>query len=103
MRWVAIFTDRQDSGDIRTAHMADHLDYLERNKGVIVIAGPIRPEPDAAPAGGLWIIEGETRADVEALIAQDPFKVHGLRASTTVYSWAAAPLFEDVFIGKRLS
>lgn len=101
MRWAAIFTDRTDAGDIRAAHLEDHLAYLKSNKGTIMIAGPLRQEPDSAPLGGLWIIEGETRAEVEALIAEDPFQVHGLRASTTIYCWAAAPLFADVVIGTK--
>ena len=53
MRWAAIFTDRTDAGDIRAAHLEDHLAYLKRNKGTIMIAGPLRQEADSAPLGGL--------------------------------------------------
>ncbi len=101
MRWAAIFTDRPDSGAIRAAHVADHQAYLRRYKGKITLAGAMRPEPDGTPKGGLWLFEAETRAEVEAIIAEDPFQIHGLRATTDIYAWAPAPGFEDVEIGPK--
>lgn len=101
MRWAAIFTDRPDSGDIRAAHIAAHQAYLRKYKGRITLCGALRPEPGGAPIGGLWLFEAETKADVEAIIAEDPFQVHGLRATTDIHAWAPAPGFEDVEIGPK--
>ena len=102
MRWAAFFTDKTEgAGEIRAAHVDAHQAYLRQHKGKIVLAGAMRPEPGGAPVGGLWIFEAETKAEVEALIALDPFQIHGLRATTTVYAWGTAPGFEDMEIGPR--
>lgn len=97
MRWAAIFTDKTDgAAEIRAAHLADHQAYLRKYKGRITLCGAMRPDLDAAPIGGLWLFEAETKADVLAIIAEDPFQIHGLRATSDVYAWAPAPGFEDV-------
>ncbi|RDE09623.1 YciI family protein [Pelagibacterium lacus] len=101
MRWAAFFTDHADGGAIRAAHTEAHQAYLRRYKGRIVLAGAMRPEPGGQPVGGLWIFEAETRAEVEAIIAEDPFQIHGLRASTTIHAWGTAPGFEDMAIGPQ--
>lgn len=99
MRWAALFTDREDSGDIRAAHASAHQAFLRAHKGEIVLAGALREEHGGVPSGGLWIFEAESRQDVEAIIAKDPFIVHGLRSSSTVFAWGVAPGFEDMLIG----
>jgi len=101
MRWAALFTDREDGAEIRAAHTRAHQAYLREYKGRIVLAGARRIDPDGAPVGGLWIFEAESRAEVEAIIARDPFQIHGLRASTEIYAWGIAPGFEDMAIGQR--
>lgn len=101
MRWAALFTDHPDGGDIRMEHTEAHQAYLRENKGKIVLAGAMRPEPGGIPKGGLWIFEAETREEVEAIIAEDPFQIHGLRATTQVLAWGTAPGFEDMEIGVR--
>ncbi|WP_417579260.1 YciI family protein [Pelagibacterium sp.] len=99
MRWAALFTDKTEgAADIRAAHTGAHQAYLRKYKGQILLAGAMRPEPDATPVGGLWIFEAETRAEVEKIIAEDPFQIHGLRASTTINAWGTAPGYEDVGI-----
>jgi uncharacterized protein YciI len=101
MRWAAFFTDREDGADIRAAHSAAHQAYLRKYKGTIILAGALRPEPDGVPNGGLWVFEAGSKADVEAIIAEDPFQIHGLRATSEVFAWGTAPGFEDVEIGSR--
>ncbi|WMT86883.1 YciI family protein [Pelagibacterium sp. 26DY04] len=101
MRWAALFTDRTDGADIRAAHTEAHQAYLRKYKGRIALAGALRPEPGGAPSGGLWIFEAESRAEVEQIIAEDPFQIHGLRATSEVFAWGTAPGFEDIEIGAR--
>lgn len=101
MRWAALFSDRPDGAAIRAAHMEAHQAYLRENKGRIILAGARRLDPDGAPVGGLWIFEADSREEVEAIIARDPFQIHGLRATTEIYAWGTAPGFEDMVIGPR--
>lgn len=101
MRWAAFFTDRTDGAEIRAAHTEAHQAYLRKYKGRIALAGALRPEPGGAPSGGLWIFDAESRAEVEGIIAEDPFQIHGLRATSEVFAWGTAPGFEDIEIGAR--
>ncbi len=101
MRWVALFEDKPDGGDIRARFMDAHQAYLQANRGKIVLAGAMRPQPDGKPVGGLWVFEAETRQEVEDLIGHDPFYREGLRAVTRIYAWGTAPGFEDMAIGPK--
>lgn len=102
MRWVALFTDKKDGADaIRAAHTEAHRAYLREYKGQILLAGAMRPDPDGNPVGGLWIFTADTKQEVEAIIAKDPFQIHGLRATSDLYAWGTAPGFEDMKIGPR--
>lgn len=102
MRWAALFTDKTEgAAEIRAAHTADHQAYLREYKGQILICGAMRAEPDGAPVGSLWIFQADTKEEVEAIIAKDPFQIHGLRATTTINAWGTAPGYEDVAIAPR--
>lgn len=102
MRWVALFEDKTDgAADIRARLTEVHQAYLRANKGKIVLAGAMRAAPEGKPAGGLWVFEADTKAEVEAIIREDPFYREGLRAVTRIYAWSTAPGFEDVEIGPR--
>ncbi|MHB1101940.1 MAG: YciI family protein [Devosia sp.] len=96
MRWVAIFEDREDGAGIRAVHTEAHQVFLRAHKGKIRLAGAMRVAPGAAPQGGLWVFDAESREEVEAIVARDPFFVHGLRASCRIMAWGTAPSFEDV-------
>ena len=101
MRWAALFTDIADGAAIRAVHTEAHQAYLRKYKGSIVLAGAMRPEPGGTPKGGLWIFEADSKAEVEAIVAEDPFQVHGLRATTEILAWGTAPGYEDMEIGAR--
>ncbi len=102
MRWAALFTDKTEgAAEIRAEHTADHQAYLRKYKGKIVLAGAMRAQEGGSPVGGLWIFEAETKAEVEKIIAEDPFQIHGLRATTTINVWGTAPGYEDVAIAPR--
>jgi uncharacterized protein len=102
MRWAALFTDKTEgAAEIRAEHTADHQAYLRKYKGKIVLAGAMRAQEGGSPVGGLWIFEAETKAEVEKIIAEDPFQIHGLRATTTINVWGTAPGYEDVEIAAR--
>lgn len=102
MRWVGLFEDIiEGAAEIRAAHTADHQAYLRKYKGKIVLAGAMRAEPDGTAVGGLWVFETDTRQEVQAIIDEDPFQIHGLRARTDIYLWGTAPGFEDMEIGPR--
>jgi len=72
------------SQEKRVEHRANHRVYLHdlAAKGKIVMAGPFLDE-----TGGLIIWEVENQAEIEALIAQDPFTLEGVFATTEIIPW----------------
>ena len=97
MLFAVLFEDNENLGaDIRRQHMRAHLSFLEMNAARIKAAGPLR-ESSGRPTGGLWIVEAEGPAVVDALVREDPFWPTGLRRSVRILSWSQ--VFAD---GKRL-
>jgi len=90
MLFIVRFTDNLEQLSTRERFMPAHLQWLEQHQQAILVAGSVRPEPDAAPVGGVWIVEARSRAEVEALFLTDPFWVHGLRRSVEVLHWSKA-------------
>jgi len=98
MIYVLLFEDNEEHADKRPLHMNEHLDFLQKNANKIAAAGPLVDANDGHAAGGLWIVEADSREAVQALIESDPFWPTGLRKSIHVLKW------NQVFAnGKRLN
>ena len=70
----------------RDAVRPSHVEFLKAqfDGGRLLKSGPFGPEE--AP-GALLIIAGDSKADVEALMDQDPFQQAGLIQERTVRQW----------------
>ena len=57
------------------AHMAEHVAFLKKHyaAGTFVVSGRKIPRE-----GGIIIAAGKTRAQIEAIVEEDPFHAHGL-------------------------
>ena len=87
MLYAVIFEDDPDlEDDPRARLMPAHLDFLERNAARIGAAGPLKGDAGAA-AGGLWLVEAESAAEVRSLVEEDPFWPSGLRKSVRILAW----------------
>lgn len=89
-RWVAIFDDDPDAAWVRKEHGQAHLDYLAANRDRIVLAGGLRPAPDAWYCGGLWVMEVVNREQAVLLCENDPYFRHGLRRGYRLNVWGKA-------------
>ena len=87
MKYVILFEDNDEFAHMRQQHMADHLEFLGRNSDMIESAGPMREADGVTPAGGIWIVEAEDAAQVQALVEEDPFYPTGLRQSIRILEW----------------
>jgi len=96
MIYAVFFEDDSDQAHRRDEFMAAHLSFLESNAGAIQAAGPLHNALDAAPAGGLWLVQADEAAAVRALVEADPFWPTGLRKSVRILEWTQ--VFAD---GKR--
>ena len=92
-----VYAEQPERLPERAEHMPEHLAFLAGNGDRVVAAGALRPSVDGVPSGGIWIVDAEDKAAVEALYKRDPFWRAGLRKSVRVSHWAKAfwsPAFE---------
>ena len=85
-----VYADQPERLPERAEHMAGHLAFLAGHGNQVVASGALRPSADGVPTGGIWIINAESKAGVEALCKEDPFWKAGLRKSVQVSHWAKA-------------
>lgn len=84
MLYAVIFEDDPTADpEIRPRHMEAHLRFLEENG--IRDAGPLIEGGEAT--GGIWLLDAEGPAAVEALVKADPFWPTGLRAGVRIAHW----------------
>lgn len=87
MKYAVLFADNPSANpDVRAAHMARHLAFLEAHADRVRAAGPLAT-PDGQAAGGLWIVEADDAAAVHRLVEADPFWPTGLRQSVQILAW----------------
>ncbi|MFJ6157720.1 YciI family protein [Pseudarthrobacter sp. NPDC092184] len=70
----------------RDQHRPSHIQFLQSqfDRGLLAKSGPFAPEE--AP-GALLIINGESKADVEAVMDQDPFFQNNLIEERSIRQW----------------
>lgn len=72
--------------DQRDVHRPAHRDFLVALGPAMVAAGAYVDDPTAA----LLLVQAEDAGAVRDLLDGDPFKHHGLIASTEVHEWSCA-------------
>jgi uncharacterized protein YciI len=88
MLHAVLFEDDASRGaELRRRHMQAHFVFLERNAARITAAGPLLTL-SGEPAGGLWLVEAEEAAAIDALIKEDPFWKARLRHSVRILRWS---------------
>ena len=85
-----IVTMTHPDGEGWNRHVGAHVDYLRTlvGSGALKASGPLK---GTALRSGFLIFSADSRAEVEALVARDPFATEGLIASLSVTEWD--PLF----------
>ena len=92
-RWVVVFKDTVDMLDVRSRQdIRDaHVAYAKKHPELL-IGGGLKPEPDGDFCGALWVVEADSKVEVEELIANDPFYFPDHR-TFEIYTWGK--LLED--------
>ncbi len=94
MLFAIRFTDKPGEYSVRKRYLNAHIDWLKRKRGVVIAAGSLREKHNDQPVGALWVVKAQNEEDALSLFSDDPFWLHGLRASVEVLSWSLA--FEDM-------
>jgi uncharacterized protein YciI len=90
MLFIAACVDKPHSLETRLANRAAHLDYLKTLGAKVKTGGPMLADDLQTPAGSMLILEGESAAEIEAILAEDPYRRAGLFESVTVTPWRQA-------------
>jgi len=90
MLFVIRFVDKLNRQEVRKQHLDAHLSWLAERRQSILVAGPLRVEPDSKPTGAFWVVEAESTADAEKLFLSNPFWKNGLRESVEILHWSKA-------------
>lgn len=90
MLFVAMIYDDRSRWRVRKERMKEHLEYLDREKDRIVVAGTLRDDLSERPKGALWIIDASDKEEAEKVCEGDPFFTGGLRKSISVQYWSKA-------------
>ena len=89
MLFIARFHDKPGVAERRAELLKEHFAWLDANRNRVLLAGAVR-SVDGEPLGGLWIIEGESKADVESVYQNDPFFANGLRSKVEIFQYVKA-------------
>ena len=90
MPYAIITQDKPNHLHLRNEVRAVHLDYLERNRHLLLAAGGITDDDGEGGYGGVLLVDTEDRAEAERFIQNDPFTKAGLFAGITVVRWRKA-------------
>jgi uncharacterized protein YciI len=90
MLFVATCTDKPDSAALRMANRPAHLDYLNGLGPKVRAGGALLSSDRQSVVGSLLILEGESEAEILAVLAKDPYALAGLFASVDVKPWRQA-------------
>ena len=78
MLYIMVNEDRPDGQPIREATRDAHLAYLERHKGIVVLAGGTLAEDGKTRTGSVFIINVPSREAADRFSAEEPFRKAGL-------------------------
>lgn len=81
--FVLTCIDRPGALEVRMAARAAHLDYIAAHRDQVKLAGPLLDDAGGM-AGSLLILDVESRAQVEAFAAADPYALAGLFERTEI-------------------
>ena len=82
--FVVTYTHPDEAG--WQAQLMPHIEYLRAlvDDGVLRASGPL---PEAQIKSALLILAASDRAELDSIVARDPFAAHGLIADMTVREW----------------
>ena len=84
MLFIIYQEDRPDGAAIRAATRAEHLVYLERHAGILVLGGATLADDGVTRIGSVLIINVPDRAAAERFSAEEPFRKAGLFGSVKI-------------------
>jgi uncharacterized protein YciI len=87
MLFTFFLIDKPGSAELRQRVRPAHKDYLATMSDRMAFAGPLTHDDGQTMLGSLLVIDFPNRDAAHAWIAQEPFTLAGLYASTSVHAF----------------
>ena len=84
MLWAISCTDKPNAAAIREKILQPHRDYLQSQKGILVLAGATQTDDGKEAIGSLFVVNVGSRAEARAFSDGDPFTKAGVFAAITI-------------------
>ena len=84
MLWAISCTDKPNTAAIREKVLQPHRDYLQSQKGILVLAGATQTDDGKEAIGSLFVVNVGSRAEARAFSGGDPFTKAGVFAAITI-------------------
>jgi uncharacterized protein YciI len=84
MLWAISCTDKANTAAIREKVLQPHRDYLQSQKGILVLAGATQTDDGKEAIGSLFVVNVGSRAEAKAFSDGDPFTKAGVFAAITI-------------------
>jgi uncharacterized protein YciI len=88
MHFVVHCLDHDGAVDKRLANYEAHKAYLAAARVKTVISGPLLADDNETMIGSCFVLEADSKADVVAFNANDPFNKAGLWKSVNIHPFA---------------
>jgi len=88
MLFSFILIDKPDHQELRQRMRPEHKAYLGQVADRIAFAGPFTHDDGVSMLGSLLVIDFDSRQAAHQWLAQEPFTLEGLYASTTVHAFS---------------
>ncbi len=87
MLYIVTCVDKPQSLDVRLANRPGHLAYLKGLGAKVKVGGATLADDRQTPVGSMLILEGDSEADIRAILARDPYALAGLFESVSLRPW----------------
>lgn len=93
--------DKPDHQARRQALRPAHLEFLEQNANLLIACGAKLNDDGTDQGGGIYIVDLDTKPEVERFIQADPFYKDGLFGEVRITRWRKAYAGGQCFLGKK--
>ena len=84
MLWAITCTDKPNTAAIREEHLLPHREYLQSQKGILVLAGATQTDDGKEAIGSLFVVNVDSREKAKAFSDGDPFTRAGVFSNVTI-------------------
>ena len=84
MLWAISCVDKPNTAATRASNLQPHRDYLQSQKGILVLAGATQNDDGTEAIGSLFIVNVESRAAAKAFSDGDPFTRAGVFSNIAI-------------------